>query len=47
MERDEDAPELFSVWLEDDLIGAGETAEEAMGEALDQLAVWEANEALS
>ncbi len=40
LERDEDAPLLFSVWLDGDIIGAGDTQDEAVAEAARQIVEW-------
>jgi predicted RNase H-like HicB family nuclease len=42
IEYDEDAPLLWSVWCVEceDIIGAGDTEEEALNDALDTIAGW-------
>jgi hypothetical protein len=39
--EDADAPLRFSVWCDDDIIGAGETASEAIEEARATVRGWE------
>jgi hypothetical protein len=41
LEYDEEAPELWSAWIGDELIGSGESAWVAIVEAVDTLANWQ------
>ncbi len=44
LEEDADAPERFAVWSpEGDIIGAGETASEAIEDARATIRTWESN----
>jgi hypothetical protein len=38
--RDENAPMLFAIWLQDEIVGAGDTREAAIAEARETLAEW-------
>ena len=38
--RDESAPMLYAVWLDDEIIGAGATSEQAIAEAREMLRRW-------
>lgn len=42
--RDEDAPMPFAVWLDDDILGAGDTSEEAIADARATVSAWDRNE---
>jgi hypothetical protein len=45
LDRDEDAPELFAVWLrgdDGDVLGSGSTSEEAIADAQATVRAWDA-----
>lgn len=41
LDVDPEAPMLYAVWCDDDILGAGDTAEEAIDDARDTVAGWE------
>lgn len=43
LHRDPEAPELFAVWLDDDILGSGADADEALDNAIAQLDAWDRN----
>jgi hypothetical protein len=45
LSRDDDAPELYAVWLHDDILGSGATPEEAFAGARETLQAWKASRA--
>lgn len=42
LDLDPEAPMLYAVWCDDDILGAGDSAEEAIEDARDTVAGWEA-----
>ncbi len=43
LHRDPEAPELYAVWLDDDIIGSGADEDEALDAAIEQLDAWDRN----